>query len=50
MLVYFCYNSKNVSCLKISDEYLLKDNSYGGFKNGMLYSENVIAINSRSAT
>ena len=34
-------------CLKISDEYLLRNKSYGGVKNGMLYSENAKIINMR---
>ena len=32
-------------CLKISDAYLLWDESYGGVENGMLYSENAKIIN-----
>ena len=31
--------------MKISDEYLLWNKSYGGVKNGMLYSENAKIIN-----
>ena len=41
LLVSYCYNTKDMFCLKISDEYLLWNKSYGGVKNGMLYSENV---------
>ena len=34
-------------CLKISDEYRKWIKSYGGVKNGMLYSENAKIINMR---
>ena len=34
-------------CLKISDECLQWNKSYGGLKNGMLYSENAKIINRR---
>ena len=43
----YCYNTKNKFCLKASHEYLQKNKSYGGVKNGMLYSENVKIINMR---
>ena len=34
-------------CLKISDGCLYSNKSYGGVKNGMLYSENAKIINRR---
>ena len=34
-------------CLTNSDEYLQYNKSYGGVKNGMLYSENAKIINRR---
>ena len=47
MLVPFCYISKNMFCLKSSDEYLLPNNSYGSLLNDMLYSESNMFINMR---
>ena len=47
MLVTCCYNTKDMFCLKISDECLERYKSYGGVKNGMLYSENAKIINMR---
>ena len=44
LLVLHCYNTEDMFCLKISDEYLLWNKSYGGVKNGMLYSENAKII------
>ena len=50
LLLSNCYNTKDMFCLKISDEYLSWKRSYGGVKNGMfslLYSENAKIINMR---
>ena len=47
LLTSYCYNTKDMFCLNISDEYLQWNKSYGGVKNGMLYSENAKIINMR---
>ena len=47
LLLSYCYNTKDMFCLKISNEYFKWNKSYGGVKNGMLYSENVKIINMR---
>ena len=47
LLVSYCCNTKDMFCLKISDEYPKWNKSNGGVKNDMLYSENAKIINMR---
>ena len=47
VLVSYRNNIKDKFSLKISDSYLLKNESYGCVKNGMLYSDSAKITNPR---